>query len=105
MSVSKNSRRARISKPGKLKPAAHSFAAIAGVAIVTALASTAAIWFFYSNGSLMFFGDAEAHLNIARRVVDSRTPGYQQFGTVWLPVPHALILPFARNTQLWTNGL
>lgn len=105
MSATKNSKRARISKPGKVKPAAYSFTALACVALIVALVSAAAVWFFYSNGSLMFFGDAEAHLNIARRIVDSRTPGYRQFGTVWLPLPHALMLPFVRNTHLWQNGL
>ena len=34
--------------------------------------------------------------NIARRIVDSRTPGYDQVGTVWLPLPHWLMLPFVR---------
>ena len=40
-----------------------------------ALLSAAAITVFYSNGWLLYYGDAEAHLNIARRMVDSRTPG------------------------------
>jgi hypothetical protein len=73
--------------------------------LFTALVSAAAIWFFYRDGSLMNFGDAEAHLNIARRVLDSRTPGYDQLGTTWLPLPHLLMIPFARNLHLWQTGL
>lgn len=69
------------------------------------LLSAAAITVFYSNGWLLYYGDAEAHLNIARRMVDSRTPGYDQLGTVWLPLPHWLILPFVRVDALWRNGL
>jgi hypothetical protein len=74
-------------------------------ALATALVSAAAIWFFYRDGSFMNFGDAEAHLNIARRVLDSRTPGYDQLGTTWLPLPHLLIVPFARHNGLWRTGL
>ena len=70
-----------------------------------ALLSAAAIAVFYSNGWLLYYGDAEAHLNIARRMVDSRTPGYDQVGTVWLPLLHWLMLPFVRVDALWVNGL
>src|SRR5262249_4665082 len=45
------------------------------------------------------------HLNIARRIVDSRHPGYEQIGTVWLPLPHALMLPLVRDDRLWRSGL
>ena len=41
----------------------------------------AAVAFFAWRGWLLYYGDAEAHLNIARRIVDSRTPGYDQVGT------------------------
>jgi 4-amino-4-deoxy-L-arabinose transferase-like glycosyltransferase len=70
-----------------------------------ALLSAAAIAVFYLNGWLLYYGDAEAHLNIARRIVDSRTPGYDQVGTVWLPLPHWLMLPFVRVDALWLSGL
>ena len=60
---------------------------------------------FYSNGWLLYYGDAEAHLNIARRMVDSRTPGYDQVGTVWLPLPHWLMLPFVRVDWMWLTGV
>jgi len=73
--------------------------------VLLGLASAAAVWFFYSRGQLYWYGDAEAHLNIARRMVDSRTPGYEQIGTVWLPLLHALILPLVRHDALWHNGL
>ena len=34
--------------------------------------------------------DAKAHLVVARRVIDNLTPGWQQIGAVWLPLPHLL---------------
>jgi len=49
--------------------------------------------------------DAEAHLNIARRVCDSRTPGWEQIGSVWLPLPHVLMLPLVGDRRLWQSGL
>ena len=67
--------------------------------------SAGAVWFCYSHGWICYYGDAEAHLNIARRIVDSQTPGYDQIGTVWLPLPHLLMLPLVANDALWRNGL
>ncbi len=67
--------------------------------------SAACTWFVYSRGYLAYYGDAEAHLNIARRIVDSRTPGYDELGSVWLPLPHVLTMLFARNDALWHTAL
>ena len=56
-------------------------------------------------GWTLYYGDAEAHLNIARRIMDSRTPGYDQIGTSWLPLPHLLTLMLVGNDHLWRSGL
>ncbi len=64
-----------------------------------------AAWYFYSSGYLLYYGDAQAHLNISRSWIDSRTTGYDQIGTVWLPVLHLICLPFVRNDFLWSSGL
>ena len=38
--------------------------------------------------------DARAHLVVSRRIIDSLTPGWQQVGAVWLPLPHVInVLP------------
>ena len=34
--------------------------------------------------------DARGHLVVARRIIDNITPGWQQIGAVWLPLPHLL---------------
>ena len=57
------------------------------------------------HGTLLLFGDAVAHLHIARRVFDSLTPGYRQLGSVWLPLPHILLLPFVMSMSWWQSGL
>ena len=60
--------------------------------------------YYYRHGDILLYGDAVAHINIARRVFDSKTPGLLQLGTVWLPLPHLLILPFVVSDSLWQNG-
>jgi Dolichyl-phosphate-mannose-protein mannosyltransferase len=57
------------------------------------------------HGTLLLYGDAVAHLHIARRIFDSLTPGYRQLGSVWLPLPHLLLLPFVWNMEWWRTGL
>ncbi|HLK50948.1 MAG TPA: glycosyltransferase family 39 protein [Bryobacteraceae bacterium] len=66
--------------------------------------SAAAVWFVYAHGWTFYYGDAEAHWDIARRILDSRTPGYDQIGTVWLPLPHWLLMPLARVDAWWQSG-
>lgn len=60
--------------------------------------------FYNRRGDVLLYGDAVAHINIARRIFDSRTPGLLQLGTVWLPLPHLLILPFILSKQMWQSG-
>ncbi len=67
--------------------------------------SASAVELAAANGWTLWYGDAEAHLNIARRIFDAREPGYEQIGTVWLPLPHLLMAPVVRDDQLWFNGL
>jgi hypothetical protein len=59
----------------------------------------------YSKGYLLLYGDAVAHLAIARRILDARWPGLAQLGGVWLPLPHVLMLPFIMNMRMWQTGL
>jgi hypothetical protein len=61
--------------------------------------------FYYQRGDVMLYGDAVAHINIARRVFDSLTPGPLQLGTVWLPLPHLLIMPFIISHFMWMTGV
>jgi len=76
---------------------------LAGFVLLT-LSLSAVVW-VQQCGYTLDSGDATAHLNIARRIIDSRTPGYAQVGTVWLPLPHALMLPLVWHDRLWQTGL
>src|SRR4051812_29363430 len=55
--------------------------------IISALTLLIAIcgWWVHRMDYVLYYGDAQAHLNISRSIIDSKTPGYDQFGTVWLP--------------------
>ncbi|MBZ5605084.1 MAG: hypothetical protein LAO79_22530 [Acidobacteriia bacterium] len=85
--------------------ARRSLAAAIAVVIALGALSAAATWWCLERGYILYYGDAEAHLNIARRIFDSRTPGPEQLGTVWLPLPHLLMIPFAMNDAWWRSGL
>src|SRR5277367_6916915 len=74
---------------------------LAGIA---ALVSLFSFFYYFQHSDLLLYGDAVAHINIARRVFDSRTPGLLQLGTVWLPLPHLLMIPFIFLDKMWQNG-
>ena len=75
------------------------------VALAAVLLSFVALLLCFSRGYLLLYGDAVAHLGIARRILDSRNPGLIQLGGVWLPLPHLLMLPFVQKMEWWQNGL
>jgi hypothetical protein len=60
------------------------------VATLVLIAGTAAAVHYSRAGLSLAHYDARAHLVVARRVLDSLTPGWQQVGAVWLPLPHIL---------------
>jgi hypothetical protein len=68
-------------------------------------ASLVAILWSWRHDALLNYGDAVAHLHIARRVFDSHRPGLSQLGSVWLPLPHILLLPFVAVYRWWANGI
>lgn len=75
------------------------------VFILAYTASVSAYFYLSSQGLTLAIEDGRAHLNIARRVIDSLTPGLTQLGGIWLPLPHVLMLPLIGNTYLWHSGL
>ncbi len=75
------------------------------VAAGASVLSIAAFLWVYSHGELLLYGDAVGHINIARRVFDSRQPSPLQLGTVWLPFPHVAVMPFIVNDWMWRTGI
>jgi hypothetical protein len=62
----------------------------AWIALAAAVAGAAAAWHYHALGLTLTHYDARGHLVVARRIIDSITPGWQQIGAVWLPLPHLL---------------
>ncbi len=60
---------------------------VAGLAGVTGVV---AALHYHRLGLTLSHYDARGHLIVARRIFDSITPGWQQIGAVWLPLPHLL---------------
>src|SRR6266851_1529473 len=75
------------------------------IIVLAGLCATIATAISYKHGYIVAYGDAESHLNIAKRVVDSLTPGFAQLGGIWLPLPHLLLAPFVLFNYLWRTGL
>jgi len=78
---------------------------VAALLVALSAIGSGAAWWCFARGYSLYYGDAEAHLNIARRILDSRTPGPDQIGTVWLPLPHVLLIPFVMHDDWWRSGL
>src|SRR5581483_8230859 len=63
------------------------------------------LYFVVDKYSLLYYWDAVSHLVAARKFVDwSENPGLNQIGTVWMPLPHFLLLPFTLVNGLFTTG-
>jgi hypothetical protein len=71
-----------------------------------AAAAAAIAWcFWYPAGLTLSHYDAKAHLVVARRIIDNLTPGWQQIGAVWLPLPHLINLLPAQIDLFYRTGL
>ena len=91
-------------KPQKNTPSSPGGSDLALLAWLATCVSVFTFLFYFKNGQVLLYGDAVAHINIARRVFDSRTPGPLQLGTVWLPLPHLLMIPFLLSMKMWQSG-
>jgi hypothetical protein len=54
--------------------------------------------------ALLYYSDSVSHLVRARQLVDNSSPGLHQLGTVWLPLPHIMLLPFSLVDLLFKTG-
>jgi hypothetical protein len=91
-------------KPQALPPKAYSEIETVRLVWLAIFVSVFSFLFYNRLGDVLLYGDAVAHINIARRVFDSKTPGLLQLGTVWLPLPHLLIMPFIVSKHMWQTG-
>jgi hypothetical protein len=67
--------------------------------------SVFAAYYYLSSGIVFGLVDANTRLNTARRAIDSLTPGLGQFGGIWPPFPHILMVPFVISDFLWRTAI
>ncbi|KKQ43533.1 MAG: Glycosyl transferase family 2 [Microgenomates group bacterium GW2011_GWC1_37_8] len=76
-----------------------------GVITILTLVALFSFMFYYTNGLGLKYNDARSHLDIGRRVVEGLKPGIAQLGSVWLPLPHVLMIPTIWSDFFWHTGL
>jgi len=96
-------RRRRVANSASAARAQEISAPLAVVVTVVAAAIAASVWSARTH-SMVVYGDARAHLNVARHVTDGLRTGLTQLGSVWLPVPHLLLVPLTAVRPLWHSG-
>jgi hypothetical protein len=80
----------------------HRFALVVGA--VAGLVGIIAAAYYAREGLTLSHYDAKAHLVVARRILDSLTPGWEQVGAVWLPLPHLLHMVPVQIDWLYRTG-
>ncbi|HWO00557.1 MAG TPA: hypothetical protein VNS63_14960 [Blastocatellia bacterium] len=91
---------------GVLPKQDRSWLLVAGIA---AFLSLGAFLYFFTQDKTNHYGDGVAHVNIARKVVDSPDDSlwqrYVQIGSPWLPLQTVMMLPLVSNDWMWRTGV
>ncbi len=76
------------------------------LSVITLLCSSAAgaALYLFAPDSFLMFGDAVSHIVRARQFIDSQQTGLINIGTVWLPLPHLMLIPFVAVDALFYSG-
>ena len=93
--------------PAAPSAAAHVVRAgrLASWCAVAALAwGVVAAWIYSTQDLTLSHYDAKGHLVVARRIIDSLTPGWLQIGAVWLPLPHLLNMLPVQMDAFYRSG-
>jgi len=82
---------------------------VLAISIVAIVVSVGSFLYFFANDMTNVYGDGVAHVNIARKVVDSPDGSlwrrYIQIGSPWLPLQTVLMLPLVTNDWMWRTGV
>lgn len=74
--------------------------------IVAGITGLIAQYYSFTNQLQFAYGDSYRRLDISRKIYDSLSPGIlQQIGTVWLPIPTIINIPFVYIDYLWHSGV
>lgn len=88
----------------KLKDVCASHQLLILILILTTFSISSFVVYYFNHLGLSY-NDARSHLDIGRRVVEGLKPGLAQLGSVWLPLPHLLMVPTIWNDFMWHSGL
>jgi hypothetical protein len=74
------------------------------LARLAAALGVVAVAYYARSGLTLSHYDAKAHLVVSRRILDSITPGWEQIGAVWLPLPHLVNMLPVQIDHLYRTG-
>ena len=69
------------------------------------LCAAGIVMYRIDSQAFLYFGDAVSRLVKSREFIDSRHPGISNIGTVWLPLPQLLLIPFVSINGLFYSGI
>ena len=73
--------------------------------LVLVLCAAGIVLYRIDSHAFLYFGDAASRLVKSREFIDSQHPGLSNIGTVWLPLPQLLLIPFASINALFYSGI
>ncbi len=76
-----------------------------GFVLVIVICTAGIVLYRIDNRAFLYFGDAASRLVRSREFIDSQHPGLGNIGTVWLPLPQLLLIPFASINGLFYSGI
>jgi hypothetical protein len=76
-----------------------------GALILIVATVSGAVLYHTDQYVFLYFGDAASHIVKARQFIDSQRSGIANLGTVWLPLPHLLLVPFVAVDALFYTGI
>jgi hypothetical protein len=76
-----------------------------GLLLFLAASAAGIVLYSLDRHVFLYFGDAASHIVKARQLIDSQHPGLESIGTIWLPLPHFLLVPFVFFDSLFYSGI
>jgi hypothetical protein len=76
-----------------------------GLLLFLVASAAGVVLYSVDKHAFLYFGDAASHIVKARQLIDSQHPGLESIGTVWLPLPHFLLVPFVFFDNLFYSGI
>jgi hypothetical protein len=78
---------------------------ILAILLIVVSCTAGIVLYLIDRHSFLYFGDAVSHIVRARQFFDSQRPGFHNIGTVWLPLPHLILIPFVAIDALFYSGI